>query len=462
MTNAAIYARISQDTLGLGLGIDRQEADCRKLAASKGWPVARVFIDNDVSAFDRRKKRLGYEAMMVELQAQRFDAVVVYNIDRLYRQPRELEDLIDLCEDGNLDFATCSGDIDLGTPDGLFMARMMVNVANKSSADASRRIKRKAIETAQSGRPNGGRRPYGFQADHITHDEHEADVIREATRSLLEGNSLRGVCRQLSDRGDFGANGRPWQAMTMGRMLLSSRLIGRREHKQTGLHDAVWKPIITELQQIQLRAILTRRGERVGAPARYLLSGLLRCGVCGSRMQHRPAWRRNKPIYLCPGQPRGYNCVSITADKADAFVADAIIAHAGDDSLFIEPERDIDGVDLAASIAADDQMIADLGVAYATGTIPLAALQSATSVIDARKRDSERALASRVTPSTIVSARDRELEAMAMAGATFKNWFESFEVDEQRYMIGQKVVRIDVARAPRGAPVGDRLHIIWR
>jgi hypothetical protein len=62
MTNAAIYARISQDTLGLGLGIDRQEADCRKLAASKDWPVGRVFVDNDVSAFDADRDQARAEA----------------------------------------------------------------------------------------------------------------------------------------------------------------------------------------------------------------------------------------------------------------------------------------------------------------------------------------------------------------------------------------------------------------
>ncbi|MFQ6194156.1 recombinase family protein [Streptomyces sp. NPDC000405] len=50
-TRAAIYVRISQDRGGAGLGVARQEADCRALCAQKGWDVVDVYPDNDVSAY---------------------------------------------------------------------------------------------------------------------------------------------------------------------------------------------------------------------------------------------------------------------------------------------------------------------------------------------------------------------------------------------------------------------------
>jgi DNA invertase Pin-like site-specific DNA recombinase len=458
MTSAAVYVRISQDTLGTGLGTDRQEADCRKLAESKGWAVGRVFTDNDVSAFNRRKKRPEYEAMMVQLRAKTFDALVVYNIDRLYRQPRELEDLIDLCEDGILDFATCSGDIDLGTPGGCTMARVLTAFSNQSSKDASRRIKRKAVETAQSGLPNGGRRPYGFQADQITHNEHEADVIRDVASALIGGESLRSQCLRLNERGEMGANGRPWQSNTMKRMLLSPRLIGKREHRVTGLHDAIWNPIITEIQQIQLRATLTRRGARVGAPSRYLLTGVLRCGVCGSRMQHRPAWHRNKSVYLCPGPPRGHNCVSITASAAEEYITEAIIVHADAPLIFTEPASDGEAELLAASIATDEAELTGYGALLAGGMEPTV-VQAATSIIAAHKRASEQKLAAR----THATPRASELHAAAMAGGpwTYGTMFALLHEDDQRDDIAAMVERIDVVRGPRGTPVAERLRITW-
>jgi site-specific DNA recombinase len=60
--SAAIYARISADVEGTGLGVSRQLEDCRKLAAERGWPVGDEYVDNDVSAFSGKRRR-DYERM---------------------------------------------------------------------------------------------------------------------------------------------------------------------------------------------------------------------------------------------------------------------------------------------------------------------------------------------------------------------------------------------------------------
>lgn len=64
-----IYVRISDDREGGGLGVKRQEDDCRLLAASLGWKVVEVYVDNDVTAADRRKKRKDYIRMLEDVQA---------------------------------------------------------------------------------------------------------------------------------------------------------------------------------------------------------------------------------------------------------------------------------------------------------------------------------------------------------------------------------------------------------
>ena len=43
---AAVYAHISSDPDGTDLGVDRQIEDCEALAASLGWPVRGVYVDN--------------------------------------------------------------------------------------------------------------------------------------------------------------------------------------------------------------------------------------------------------------------------------------------------------------------------------------------------------------------------------------------------------------------------------
>jgi DNA invertase Pin-like site-specific DNA recombinase len=77
--------------------VQRQVEDCRKLASERGWVVAEEYVDNDVSAYSG-KRRPSYQRMLADMAAGERDAVIVYNLDRLHRQPAELEDFVTLCE----------------------------------------------------------------------------------------------------------------------------------------------------------------------------------------------------------------------------------------------------------------------------------------------------------------------------------------------------------------------------
>jgi site-specific DNA recombinase len=83
---AAIYARISRDREGGGLGVDRQRDDCRALAARLGWDVVAVYTDNDLSAY-AGKPRPGYRALLDAIDAGQVNAVIAWHPDRLHRSP---------------------------------------------------------------------------------------------------------------------------------------------------------------------------------------------------------------------------------------------------------------------------------------------------------------------------------------------------------------------------------------
>ena len=102
---AALYCRISKDREGAGLGVDRQERDCRALAARLGWDIVAVHTDNDLSAYSG-KRRPGYEALLDDLRSGHADAVITWHLDRLHRSPVELEDYIAACSDGGRDIPT--------------------------------------------------------------------------------------------------------------------------------------------------------------------------------------------------------------------------------------------------------------------------------------------------------------------------------------------------------------------
>ena len=95
---AAIYLRISLDREMDGLAIDRQREDCEKLAQFRGWEIVETYVDQSISASDKTKKRPAYLRMVADYEAGLLDAIVCYDLDRLARQPRELEDWIDRAE----------------------------------------------------------------------------------------------------------------------------------------------------------------------------------------------------------------------------------------------------------------------------------------------------------------------------------------------------------------------------
>lgn len=127
----AIYTRISDDKAGEGLGVARQEEDCRKKAATLGWTDLTVYSDNDISA-SKDKVRPAYKQMMQDMAEGKIDGLIVYDLDRLTRKPAELEEFIDLADRHKISLANVSGDVDLTTPNGRMIARIKGAVARLS------------------------------------------------------------------------------------------------------------------------------------------------------------------------------------------------------------------------------------------------------------------------------------------------------------------------------------------
>ena len=172
---AAVYARISSDTEGKALGVARQLDDCRRLADQMGWSIGQEYVDNDLSAYSG-KRRPAYQQMLADLADGLRDAVICYHVDRLTRRPVELEQFVATVDAAGVrKVRFVSGDMDLGTGDGLLIGRIMAAVAANESAAKSRRVSRKMDQIAAEGRPRGGsRRPFGYEDDRVTGRQEES------------------------------------------------------------------------------------------------------------------------------------------------------------------------------------------------------------------------------------------------------------------------------------------------
>lgn len=330
-TKAAIYARISRDITGEGLGVERQLQDCRKLAADRGWVVAEEYVDNDVSAYSG-KTRPDYERMLEDIAAGERDAVIVYHTDRLARRPIDLEQFTGVCDKAGVSMlATVGQDIDMTKGDGMLMARIQGAFAAQESSRKSERLRRKARQTAEMGLPNGGfHRPYGYEKDRVTVVESEAEVVRQLVGRYLAGESMMSMVNSLHEAEVRSVTGALWNTTTLRNILKSARYAGLRTHGGEVVATAVWPAIITPAQHAQVLAQFESKkitGRR--AARRYLLSGMLRCGKCGNKLfsSARREGSRNVRRYVCMSGPdhRGCGGLMIVAAPVEEWLSEAVL-----------------------------------------------------------------------------------------------------------------------------------------
>ena len=464
MPNAvAIYARISSDPTGAQLGVTRQIENCRALAERRGWTVRDVYVDDDRSAFSGRA-RPEYRRMLDDIAAGAVDAVVVWHLDRLHRQPRELEAFFDVCDDAHLTaLASVTGDVDLATNDGRFMARILGAVARKESDDKSRRIRRKHLELAQSGEwAGGGTRPFGYLADRRSLNPAEAPFVAEAVARVLAGDSLRSVAGDFNARGVRTVTGRPWSIQVLRGMLLSARISGQREHHGQIVGPARWEAIITPDETARLRAVLDHRGRKIGrTPRRYLLAGLLRCEHCGAILVARPNARGDRR-YVCAKGPGYAGCgrLAILAEPVEDLIQAAVLYRLDTPELAAALRGDAAADDETARTAAalddDRRQLDELATAYGEKQITFPEYLAARKPIEARIEAAKRAL-SRTTRTTAVA------DYLGDSAALRERWAD-LPLARQRAIVAALLDRATVGPGVRGRTAFDpsRVSPVWR
>lgn len=398
---AVVYVRISDDPEGTERGVDRQEADCRAYAEAHGWEVVAVFRENDTSAFKqrtitlpsgervRRVVRPQFRAMLKHLADNQVDVMIAYDLDRAVRDPRDLEDLIDAKVLGGFTVRSVTGSLRLDTDSDVAMARVLVAMANKSSADTARRVARAAKQQAIEGAWHGGRVPFGYRAENgvLVIDPVTGPMVAEAMQRVLAGESLYRIRKDWNERGVLTTHGCAWSDRTLKLMLRNPSTKGVREYRPI-LPDgtraktskmqvqAAWPAIVDEDTWQQVSDVLDARKKArnfhqpgTGAAKRmYPFSGLIRCSGCGTTMIHRG------PVYQCIQPTRGGCHRSIRSTEISQLVEEAVLATFEqitlDPTKRQAPDTDLAArVGLAATLDADRERLAQLDDDHYDGLI---------------------------------------------------------------------------------------------
>lgn len=424
MKRAAVYTRISKDPTGEGAGVARQEEDCREFAQNRGWDVVAVYSDPNISAYSG-KNRPGYNALCDAIRQGQVDVVVVWSVDRLYRQTKELETYIDLCQPRGVPTETVkAGPLDLSTPSGRMVAKTLGAVAQYESEQKSMRQIRANQQRAAQGRHFSTRRCFGFEPDGLTLREPEADAIRWAYQHIEAGGSLREVARRWNELGFRGPQaGRKWTGSSVRMNLVLPRAAGMRTYKREIVRGEDGEPVKAEWPALVDPDLWWAVQRVLGDPSRkttpneystLLLSGIAVCDDCDAPIQSGGTriakGGRSTHRYRCSNMA-GH--VYREAEPIERYIEDLIVARLArpDASQILKPDLSTgpDPAKVRSEIADLNERLRLLAEGFADGTIPVKAWQAGSQRAQAKIAELEASLpVSRATPalSALVTAED--------------------------------------------------------
>jgi site-specific DNA recombinase len=405
--------------------------------------------------------------MMRDLADGLIDAVIVYNIDRLTRRPAELEDFSQAVEAARVRHVRfVTGDTDLSTDDGLLMARMLGAFAAKESANIGRRVRRKAEQNAAEGRPHrGSRRAFGYDNDMVTVIPEEATILRTLVQRFLAGESTRSLATWLNDQEVRTVTGSPWVTSTLKGILTNPRYAGLRTHRGIVVAPGMWEAIISEDDH---RRVLAKYAEKKMSnrrtPQRYVLSGMLRCGKCGTRLYSsaRTTNGRATRRYVCLSGPDHGGCggTTVTADPLERFVCDTVLYRldtpAMTDVLAGRSSADERTQELTRALDDANEQLEELSLAYANRDITMREWMTAKKPITGRLEAAQRQLA-QVTHTTALTGLVGNGEALGRTWGTLN-------LSRQVAIVNALIDHITIGPGKPGATSLDldRVSITWR
>ncbi|QHA04584.1 hypothetical protein GQF42_15955 [Streptomyces broussonetiae] len=487
-----IYVRISDDREGGGLGVKRQEDDCRLLAAALGWKVVEVYVDNDVTAADRRKKRKDYIRMLEDVKSGHIDAVISWHPDRLYRQPAELEDLIIIVEEHKTEIASVkAGDLDLSTPTGRLVARMLGAIAKYEVEHKQERIIRKVQELVAAGKiHNSGHRPFGYTRlfdgegprrkilGEILNAEEARYVERWADRAL-EGEKLYSLVLDAHENGVKTTTGGEFTYQAMRALLMSARISGRKEHKGEIKGKAVWPAIISPEKSDALRALLAARseehkaefGERDATALKYPLSGLVRCTCkvphvvgepCACKEEGRQHHKmstgqrgdKDMSIYTCKKEGGGCGGRTIQIPDLEPLVEKLLFARLEEIEVATEEDPADPRPELEAKLVRWEKRKGELEDELLDGDRPAREIQDAIDKLNVRMADARREIA-----HYSVKANLTEVSAVELRKA-WKDYSVPRKQSVYRGLIRE--ILIHPATRPFNVWNPDRIEVFWK
>ncbi len=325
----AIYTRKSRFT-GKGESIENQIIKCKKFIEFKfniNSDNIELFIDEGFSG--KNENRPEYQNMISKIKNKEIDSIVIYQLNRLGRNARDIHNTMQLCEDLGAVIYSATEGFDSSTSFGRAVIGILASLAQLEREQLAERVKDNMYTLAKMGRWLGGQNPLGFDGTReyyidengkersitkLKENNDELKSIKSIYKKYLEKKSLSQVTKWSLVNNLKGKNNGDFHSSTINAILQNPVYVkssnevlnylikegyevcgepngngilrfGKDDNKIAAI--AKHKGIINADDWIKVQEILkenTEKAPRMGKTNTALLTGILKC-ECGSPMR---------------------------------------------------------------------------------------------------------------------------------------------------------------------------------
>ncbi|GGR57314.1 recombinase family protein [Streptomyces roseolus] len=466
-----IYARISMAPDGSLEKTDRQIGDAEAEAKRRALTVGRILQDPNRSAWRRNVRRPGWEELIERFEAGITGGCIVWNVDRLMRQPRDLERLIDMAESSRgYEVVSCFGSYDLTNADDRFRLRIETAAAEREVAATSRRQKRKIEASRKAGNMPGGLRRFGFQGkgDQAVPEEQvqkEREYLARGVREHVhDGKLISEIQDEWREAGLTGTSGQEFDRFSnLGRILTRPINAGLIVHHGVVVARRPDLAIVSEEDHEMICAM--RAGRSRGPQRRRLLTNIAHCELCGQGMhgtllsagtgRNPDGSRRTSPGYRCDRR-RGCGQVSILEAPLVEFVRQFVIARLTDPAHAARIAEVEAGMrETGAEISRLEELVEVFDQKLLKGDMTLERYEKATASVERRLLELQEGM-------MIVPASPKVPSAVKAIEETWRNGSMEARREMVRYALGSR--RLVVGKTDKHIRNADyyssRIHIV--
>jgi DNA invertase Pin-like site-specific DNA recombinase len=327
--------------------------------------------------------RPAFKRMIIAIENKKIDTVVCYRLDRISRSVIDFNETFNKLQENNVKFISITEHFQTDTPLGIAMLQISSVFAELERRNIAERVRDNMLEMGKKGRFTGGITPLGFNSKRIkylneemkeksysilTPNIDELQIVKYMYESYIKLGSITKLEKHLSENNIRNRAGTYYEASVLSEILrnpiyvksnnktseylsntsmqvygtpngngylLYNRKDGNRTRDKKDWICAITntKGYIEPELWLETQKILDKNRDkkvpRAGTGNKNdLLSGLIKCSICGRKLFAKEAGRNKYQYYICYGKKKlselKCRCKNVRADVLDEMVINSI------------------------------------------------------------------------------------------------------------------------------------------